>query len=192
MGLCILSTSPHAGGSSDTVLSLVQRYIPSAESLQLRDYTVHPCTGCGACHKNPAFCSLDGQSADQARELLDMLHRAEALCIIAPVYFYGLPAYFKGLVDRCQPYYEQIMQEDKKDRHLKPAYAIFPAGRSRGDKLFEGSRLSLRPFLWCLGFSFEGYIGLKGLDASESLLDCPSHLQSIAEFCKKIEKDTSP
>ncbi len=194
MSLCFLATSPRLCGASDTVLALMQHVLPGSSSIQLRNYAVHPCTGCGACNTRRDYCIFDDQPGmDNAREVFNQLEEASALCVIAPVYFYGLPAHFKALVDRSQRYYEMACTHAPADwvpppKLRKPAFAVFPAGRSQGERLFDGSRLSLRPFLWCLGFTLEGYLGLRGLDEGGPLEEREDLLAAVTEFSGRIQK----
>ncbi len=65
--------------------------------IYVADYTIHPCTGCNICHKN------DGNTCfhnDDMELVYDKLKQADILVIASPVYFYGISAQLKALVDR--------------------------------------------------------------------------------------------
>ena len=77
-----------------------------AELLFLCDYEVLGCVGCGACERTGA-CVLDAREGAGGRPgfacLLKRLQAADALALVAPVYFSGPPSQLKAVLDRMQP-----------------------------------------------------------------------------------------
>lgn len=98
--LCVHG-SPRAGGNTDTLLEHAARGARHAgarvEHLHCRKLRVSGCTGCGA-------CSTTGECAlrDDMDRVYAAVDAADALLVAAPVYFLGLPAQLKTLVDRFQ------------------------------------------------------------------------------------------
>ena len=76
------------------------------ELLLLSDYEVQGCVGCGACEATGA-CVLDAREGAGGRpgfaRLLKRLQAADALALVAPVYFSGPPSQLKAVLDRMQP-----------------------------------------------------------------------------------------
>jgi hypothetical protein len=71
----------------------------------------------------------------------------------------------------------------------KPAYAILSAGRVRGARLFDGSLLSLRPFLRVLGFRLRDQMLLRGLDSAgtvDALAGRPDLCAGVREWASRI------
>ena len=195
----VLAASPRPHGNSEHAAGLVAACLRgaglSAEILLLRDHVLAPCTACGLCACLPGECSLDPDRSgqpDAAAAILARLRAAAGLVVAAPVYFYGLPAQFKALVDRSQRYW--AAHEDRTDldrllhpaQSLRPAYAVLPAGRTRGERLFDGSLLTLRPFLHLLGFSLRDHLPLRGLDAANALAEQPAQLSLLREWALRI------
>ena len=101
MNILILSGSPRKGGNTDL---LVEAFVKGAsqkhhvEVVSVRDYKVNPCMGCNACFKsNDNTCA---QKDDMAMIYKKMAH-ADMLVTASPVYFYGLSAQLKAVIDRC-------------------------------------------------------------------------------------------
>ena len=67
--------------------------------VSVRDYKVNPCLGCNACFKNKD--NTCAQKDDMPLIYEKMAH-ANMLVIASPVYFYGLSAQLKAVIDRCQ------------------------------------------------------------------------------------------
>jgi len=188
----ILSGSPRAGGNSDNAARAVARAAASASgaevpALFLRDYSVAPCTGCGACEKTPdRRCILD--AGDRAPELFAALMAAPALFLSAPIYFYHLPAPLKAFIDRGQSYWLRRRDKDPERIALppRPAWVCLAAGRTRGEKLFEGGLLTLKYFLATFNFQIRDPLTLYGLDGPKDLADRPEALAALARIGAEV------
>ena len=65
--------------------------------LSAADLAVKPCTGCNFCYTSEGnrCAQTDGMA-----EVYDALRQADVLVIASPVYFYGLSAQLKAVIDR--------------------------------------------------------------------------------------------
>jgi multimeric flavodoxin WrbA len=120
-----------------------------AEVLRLREYSVLPCSACRACSEHPdAACPLGER--DDAEFLFRRFAESPLICIAAPIFFYHLPAQLKALIDRSQRYWARRPPRGENPGQRaapRPGFVALVAARTRGDKLFEGSMLTLRYFL---------------------------------------------
>ena len=67
------------------------------EIISVADYRIHPCTGCNCYYTSEGNrCVQD----DNMTEIYDRLARADTVVIASPVYFYGISAQLKALIDR--------------------------------------------------------------------------------------------
>ena len=100
MNILILSGSPRKGGNTDL---LVEAFVKGAsqkhhvEVVSVRNYKVNPCMGCNVC-----FMSKDNTCVqkDDMQTFYDKMAHADMLVIASPVYFYGLSAQLKSIIDR--------------------------------------------------------------------------------------------
>ena len=101
MNILILSGSPRKCGNTDL---LVEAFVKGAtqkhhvEVVSVRDYKVKPCMGCNACFKSKdnTFAQKDDMTL-----IYEKMSLADMLVIASPVYFYGLSAQMKAVIDRC-------------------------------------------------------------------------------------------
>ena len=101
MNILILSGSPRKDGNTDL---LVEAFVKGAsqkhhvEVVSVHDYKVNPCLGCNAC-----FMSKDNTCVqkDDMPLIYEKMSHADMLVIASPVYFYGLSAQLKAVIDRC-------------------------------------------------------------------------------------------
>ena len=69
----------------------------SVEVVSVSDYSVAPCNGCNSCYGSEGHrCCID----DDMGVIYDKLSKADVLVIASPVYFYGLSAAIKSIIDR--------------------------------------------------------------------------------------------
>ena len=101
MNILILSGSPRKGCNTDL---LVEAFVKGVlqkhhvEVVSVHDYKVNPCMGCNACFRNEYH--LCAQKDDMAIIYGKMAH-TDMLVVASPVYFYGLSAQLKAVIDRC-------------------------------------------------------------------------------------------
>lgn len=161
-----------------------------------------------------ALCPLSNQ--DDSRPLLNALAAAPLVAFCSPIYFYHLPAQLKALLDRCQIFYRAAenpalvpalnplprsrplpcsnRDEQKKyrgagggDGQPRPFFALLLGARPQGDKLFEGSLLSLKYALAPLGFAPQPPLLLYGLDRAADLSARPDVLETIREYGRQAK-----
>jgi multimeric flavodoxin WrbA len=100
MNILILAGSPRKGGNTEL---LVGAFVKGAslkhhvEVVSVHDYKVNPCMGCNACFKNEANACVQN---DDMSLIYGKMSRADMLVIASPVYFYGLSAQLKAVIDR--------------------------------------------------------------------------------------------
>lgn len=98
--IVILVGSIRKGGNTDL---LAQAFAEGAgknnmvEIVSVADYKVNPCVGCNSCftrERNQCF------QKDDMTEIYEKLKSADMVVIASPVYFYGISAQLKAVVDR--------------------------------------------------------------------------------------------
>ena len=166
----VLACSPRLGGNSDIVAATIRQELPGASLLHLRNYPVLPCISCGYCADNPGT-TCPQEEEDSSRKLFEAIHEAAELVVVAPIYFYHLPAQFKAFIDRSQPIWTKQDASGSFPPATRTAHAILLGGRKTGKRLFEGSLLTLRLWLDLFGFSLADPLTLYGLDAAGDAAD---------------------
>lgn len=100
MRIVVLSGSPRRNGNTDM---LVDGFVKGAsvnnevEVIRVTDLDVSPCTGCERCKTSEGIvCSI----MDDMSHVYDILSHADMLVLASPVYFYGITAQLKTVIDR--------------------------------------------------------------------------------------------
>lgn len=181
--LLILLCSPHAGGVTDRLGYAAASTVADAAILPLRNYTIHPCTGCG-------YCAVHGKCIynDDTSALFVRINQAQTLLITAPIYFYALPAPFKAFIDRSQRFWAT----GKKDWPLsKKAGVLLVSGRPKGERLFAGALLTINWFLKPFCYKIESTLFLRGLDSIADLVVQPEAATQAKKLAHALVEITS-
>lgn len=101
----IFSASPNPHGKSQAISQhlfekISARNDSSAQLFCASSYKVGGCIGCDKCKDNGSCIFADDM--DMIQRAID---EADAVFVISPIYFAGVPSQFKALLDRFQPYY---------------------------------------------------------------------------------------
>ena len=185
--LLILLCSPHQGGSS----SAAARFIAEGALIEGRQSTILPlwktpvagCTHCNACAKPPHACSLKDQ--DACEDLFTIIRSHRQVLWISPVYFYGLPAQAKALIDRTQRFYAASLAAlpgGGRPEETGRAAALFVAGQTGGKKLFDGSRLAVKYGLQTLGCPLVHAYGLRGVNEPQDAAAARDALNRLGQM----------
>lgn len=159
-----LAGSPRRHGNSETLLDVAlascQERGLATEKIVVSQLDIHPCRGCDYCAKHGRCVQTD--------EMEDLYHRLEfcdGLLVAAPIFFYGLPSQLKALIDRCQVFWSRKYKLKTPARPEESCPAMFLAvGATKGEKLFDGSQLTMKYFFEPLNLEYAGDLLLKGLD----------------------------
>ena len=97
--IVILVGSMRKGGNTDL---LARRFAEGAaehntvEIISVSDYKIAPCIGCNTCFTREGNACFN----HDMDAIYDKLRRADILVIASPVYFYGISAELKAIIDR--------------------------------------------------------------------------------------------
>ena len=100
MNVLILCGSPRKGGNTELLVEAFKKGASQkhhVEVVSVRDYNVNPCRGCNVCFKSEGNICVQ---KDDMTSIYDKMTRADMLVIASPVYFYGLSAQLKAVIDR--------------------------------------------------------------------------------------------
>jgi hypothetical protein len=141
------------------------------EVTRLRDHTVLPCTACRSCEEEAdAGCLLAGR--DDTEILFRQIEEAALVCLLSPIFFYHLPAQLKCLIDRAQLYLTRRQRRAASPALMppgRPALVGLVAARTRGEKLFTGSMLTLKYFFDLFDIRVMDACRLTGYDQPDDL-----------------------
>lgn len=153
--ILILTGSMRKGGNTDL---LAQAFAKGAsekndvEIVSVADYKVNPCIGCNSCFKREGnSCFQEDDMSIIYNKLLD----ADVLVMASPVYFYGISAQLKAIVDRLHT----PMREQFKIKKL----ALLLVGAATLPELFDSIIMQYRLVLQFFKLEDAGKVLVRGV-----------------------------
>ena len=101
MNILILTGSPRKGSNTDMLAEAFAdgaRLKHNVEIISVNDYKVNPCIGCNSCFTREGNKCFQNDGMEQ---IYAKMANADMLVIASPVYFYGVSAQLKNVIDRC-------------------------------------------------------------------------------------------
>ena len=183
--------SPRKGGNTDLLLEEALRGAEKegarVERLRLRDFNITPCTECHGCDPT-GECVVQ----DDMQEIYPKLLDADIIILASPIFFYGITAWAKALVDRSQALWvrKYVLKDHTSSKERKKRKGFFiSVGATKGQKLFEGAILSVKYFFDGINATYAGELLFRNLDAKGDVLKQPDALQKAFEAGRKLVLD---
>ena len=176
-----LQGSPRIGGNTDALLTafLERASEMGAETtrIDVAEMSISPCIGCRSCERT-GFCPID----DETPEVFFLIRRADLVVLASPVYFFGVTAFMKALIDRCQVFWSRKYIHKLKDPGDGVRKGIYlSVGGSKGENLFDGLKLTAKYFFVAIGASFEGGLGFRKIEAIGDIERHPTAINEVKE-----------
>ena len=143
---------------------------------------ISPCQEIYACLKD-GNCSIK----DDMRDLYTKLLENDHIIFASPIFFYGITSQAKAVVDRCQALWvrRHVLGMDLgEDRTRRGAFIA--VGATRGEKLFDGSILTVRYFFDAIGVKYSCDLLVKGIDQEGEIKQHPTALQDAFALGQKL------
>ena len=180
--------SPRRGGNTDLLLEEMLRGAQSQEAeierVFLSDWDI---SGCRECRK----CEVYGNCVvqDQMQKLYPKLLQADHVILASPIFFYGVTAQAKRMIDRCQALWARkyILKKTsvQEKRARRRGWFISVAG-SRGEKVFQGAILTVRYFFDTFNVEYAGELIFRGIDAKGAINKHPSALKEAFQAAQRL------
>lgn len=176
--LCIHG-SPRGGGNTDLLLDAfgegAERRGAEVRHLYVRSLSFRPCNGCGACSET-GECVFE----DDMVSVYEAVDRAHVLAVGAPVYFLGLPALLKGLIDRFQCRWSRRYLLDVDPGPERPGAMLSAAGASF-HSVFTCAQKSVEAFFDVLGVACRTNLLYENVDDRQAIRSHPVALAEARE-----------
>jgi multimeric flavodoxin WrbA len=112
MKVITLQGSPRKKGNTAKVLSWVEEELialgHNVESVFLNDKNLKGCLACGKCKEKPNIVGCIQK--DDIFEILEKMTKADLVIFASPLYFWGVSAQLKSLIDRTYSFYVNYHQ----------------------------------------------------------------------------------
>jgi multimeric flavodoxin WrbA len=116
---------------------------------------------------------------------------SDAVIVASPIFFYGLTAQLKALIDRCQALWARkyILKQDLPGSDRKGVFIA--VGATRGNKLFDGAILTVKYFFEAIGVKYVDELLVPGIDKRGEIREHPTALSDAFELGKRLTENRS-
>jgi multimeric flavodoxin WrbA len=176
--------SPRVKGNTDLLLAEALKGAQSqqaeVEKLVVDKMKITPCREYYGCLKD-GNCVI----RDDMDIIYPKLLEADGIIVASPMFFYGVTAQLKALIDRCQAlwarrYVLKTLPETKKKG------AFIAVGATKGKQLFEGSILTIKYFFQAFGVEYSDELLVRGVDKRGEIKEHPDMLAEAFELGKRL------
>ncbi len=177
--IAILVGSERKGGNTDLLATAFREGAAQENEvtvLSVAELKVNPCTGCNACRNK----SMERNccQTDDMEKVFDVLSRTDILVIASPVYFYGLSAQLKAVIDR-------LHTPKRKQLHIKKLGLLLVAADTI-PQVFDAIKIQYQLTRDYFGLESIGEICVGGVEEKGEIKGNDA-LEKARELGKSIE-----
>ena len=178
--LLAIAGSPRRGCNTDRLLNEAITGAASQGALVkqviLSDLDISPCQHCDGCIQLGGRCVIE----DDMQQIHQDIREFDRFIITSPVFFMGLTAQAKAMIDRCQAlwvikYLLKLPIGLKKDALRKGLF--ISVGGTKYTNLFQGSVTTVKSWYKTLDIEYAGELLLTGIDSCNALTEHPAFLK---------------
>jgi multimeric flavodoxin WrbA len=177
--------SPRRGGNSETLLKALLQGAAAGgaevEEVLLRNLKISPCLEIYHCFKD-GTCPIK----DDMQELYGKLLAADVVVLATPVFFYGVSAQAKTMIDRTQALWARryVMKQDFPGGHRQGV--LLAVGATRGRLLFVGVRLTAKYFFDAINVRYAAELLVRGTDEKGAIQEQPETLEQARDLGRRL------
>jgi len=183
--------SPRKGGNTDVLLEEAlkgaEKEGADVERLHIADFHITPCIECLQCLQK-GECVIQ----DDMQKIYPKLLESDIIILASPIFFYGITAWAKALVDRSQALWARkyILKDPSLGKEGKRRKGfLISVGGTKGQKVFEGAILTAKYFFDVLNADYVGELVFRNMDAKGDILKQPDALSQAFESGRKLVLD---
>lgn len=180
--------SPRKDGNTTILLDEALRGVGEsghgAQVFKLAQMKIRGCLNCGGCEES-GECVIEG---DEMPKVYAAIREADRIILASPIFFSGIPAQAKAMIDRCQALWcEKYL--------LKREIAAGPAGRKGLFLTVGGMKMvkhadcansTVTAFFRSISVPEHAFLPFRGVDAKGAIRRHPTALQDAYEAGKAL------
>jgi len=178
--------SPRVKGNTELLLAEALRGIEEGghEVILFRPSSMRiaPCLNCDGCVET-GQCIIK----DDMDKVYEAISEADRVVVASPVFFFGIPAQLKALIDRCQALWckKYLLKQPITDKEGRKGLLVMVGGMAR-ERGFEASNATVTAFFRTIDVPEHEFIYFKKIDAKGEVLNHPEALKATYKAAKRL------
>ena len=186
-----IAGSPRRDGNTDLLLHQVlagaagQRV--QTKTVILSELNISPCRHCDNCLK-AGKCIID----DDMQWLYTDLREADYVILATPVFFMGVTAQTKAMIDRCQALWalKHVLHIPVPiNCNMERKGVLVSVGGTRLSNLFQPAIATVKSWFASLEISYSGELVFSGIDEKGAIIQHPTALKDAFTTGQKLVTD---
>lgn len=180
--------SPRKGGNTEILLEEALKGAEGEgaeiERLFLSDLDITPCTECHGCDSTGDCVILD-----EMQKIYTKLLEADIIILASPIFFYGVTAWAKAVIDRSQALWAKkylVNDPSMGDRGKRRKGFFISVAATKGQKVFEGAILTVKYFFDALNAEYTSELVYRGVEGKGEILKHPGALEQAREAGRRL------
>lgn len=178
--------SPRKGGNTELLLmEAIKGAGLDVEVFALNRMQIAPCQNCGGCDET-GRCIVE----DDMGEVAEAIRAADRIILASPVFFFGISAQAKAMIDRCQQFWCEkylLKQPIPPGPHGRKGLFICVGGMKREEGV-RCSETTARAFFRTISVPEHGTVSFLGIDAKAEIMNHPEALAETFEAGRLLAK----
>ncbi|MCX7988839.1 MAG: flavodoxin family protein [Thermodesulfovibrio sp.] len=186
MRILAILGSPRKGNSEillNEALKLCNKNFHEITLLNPCQLNISGCTACDGC-KETGYCIIQ----DDMERIYPLLKDAQRIIIASPIFFFGIPAQFKLLIDRCQClwYEKYVLKKTESSSAKRKALLMLVGGMKKGEIGITCAEATLKAFLRTIDVKEHKTLAYLGYDEPGAILKNKSVIDEIRNAIKEL------
>jgi len=150
----------------------------------LSEMKFSPCTHCEGCLAEGKCVINDDMSL-----LYPELESLDVLVLASPIYFYGLTAQAKAMVDRCEAFWARKYVLKKPISRTKRKGVFISVGGARFPDLFEHAKATVKLFFRTIDVEYWAELLFPGVDQKGAIKEHPTALKEAFLLGERLAQE---
>jgi len=187
--LLAIAGSPRRNGNTDRLLNEAVTGAASRgaiiKQIILSDLDISPCKHCDGCMQTGGICSI----SDDMEWIYQDLRSYDRFIFASPVFFMGIPAHAKAMIDRCQALWviKYILKMPVANSKNADRSGIFiSTGGTNYKNLFSGSVATVKSWFITLDIDYLDELLVPGVDGFNAVESHPDVLKNAYMLGQKL------
>jgi multimeric flavodoxin WrbA len=179
--------SPRRGGNTDILLDETLRAVEDERNrillFTLNDMNIRPCQNCGGCEETGNCVLTDDMGA-----IYSAIREAERVVLASPIFFFGLSAQTKAMIDRCQAFWcgKYLLENSIPSGPYGRKGLLLLAGGMKKETGVQCSSATATAFFRTISLPEHETLSYLGVDSKGAIHNHPTALKEAYDAGKRL------
>jgi multimeric flavodoxin WrbA len=149
----------------DAVLEGASAEGAEVQRIDLGKMNIHPCFECGGCDSGVSCVKVN----DDMEEIYRLIREVDGIVIASPIFFMGVTAQTKAMIDRCQCFWVERFVNKKRayEGRSRPKGLFVSTAGGPKESAFEPAKHVVKAFFSAIDYEYAGEVLLGHTDAPD-------------------------